>query len=90
MNDLITKFNILNKAFLTLKDIAIIMECSREKARKYRTNYITKRKLNSDFFQVNISTQDFLEFYEVDVSMIRDNYILLSNNGVINYEKRQD
>lgn len=74
---IINRFNIINKSFLTVKDIMVLMECSSTVATKYRTKFLNKYGSKDNFIQVRIPTSLFIEFYKLDVNMIRDNYVTI-------------
>lgn len=76
------KINILNKVFLSIKDISILLDCGPTKAKRYREKYITAKKIEKDYFDIVIPTVDFLKFYKIDVNLLRDNYKMLK--GEIN------
>lgn len=70
------KVKVLSKHNLTIKDISILMDCGLSKASNYRKRFIEKKKLKSDYFGITILTSEFVDFYKIDVDMIRDNYLL--------------
>lgn len=81
------KYELLTKHELTIKDIAILMDCGISKAAKYRNRFIKEKNIKSDYFGITILTSEFIDFYKIDVEMISDKYILeqqLNNGGGIN------
>lgn len=81
------KYELLTKHELTIKDIAILMDCGISKASKYRNKFIKDKKIKSDYFGITILTSEFIDFYKIDVDMINNKYILeqqLTNGGEVN------
>lgn len=80
MQEVIKKFKVINKTILTNNDIAVLMDCGLTKATKYRKKYITARKLKKDEVHnsISIKASDFIDFYNIDINLIRDNYKVLS------------
>lgn len=74
---IIDKFKLLNKHDLTIKDISVLMDCGITKASRYRNKFIKDKKIKSDYFGIIILTNEFIEFYNINVDMIRENYLLL-------------
>jgi len=80
MQEVINKFKVINKTILTNNDIAVLMDCGLSKAAKYRKKYITARKLKKDEVHntITIPASDFIEFYDIDINLIRENYVIWS------------
>lgn len=93
MKDIYEKFRIINKTNLTVSDIAKLMDCGLTKASNYRRKFIIRKGLVKDDVHISydINTADFLEFYKIDVNLIRENFKLLyqmDNNGGLADAKR--
>lgn len=83
MEDIVKKFEAIKKNFLTVEDIAVLMDCGKKKASDFRKHFIVKTNQTSDYFPNIIRTSEFLDFYRIDTNLIRDNYVVLHQNGVI-------
>lgn len=71
----------INKLWLTVEDIAVIMECGMTKASNYRKKYLEKKGTKSDYFHDKIPTVDFLKFYKVNTDILISSYDMLVKNG---------
>lgn len=73
----LNKFAAINKTFLQNKDIAVLMDCSETKASYYRRMFLKQYEEEKDYFAQLVPTTEFIEFYNIDMNRIRDNYIVV-------------
>lgn len=76
----ILKFEVINKTYLQVKDIRILMDCSTSKASVYKKKFLMffqEKKYEPDYFKIDIPTADFIEYYNINVNLIRSNAIAL-------------
>ena len=81
MQEIKDKVKRINKLWLTVEDIAVIMECGMTKASNYRKKYLEKKGTKSDYFPDKIPTVDFLKFYKVNTDILISSYDMLVKNG---------
>lgn len=72
------KIEILNKNFLTIRNIQILMDCGKDLARKYRDKFVEKQGIDRKYFGTRIPTNEFIEFYKLNFDLI---YTLATNGG---------
>ena len=82
------KFEAINRTFLELKHIGVLMDCSISKAAKYRKKFLAANRDDSDFFQPMVRTTDFIHFYKIDIDRIRENFKVFNKGN--NYAELQD
>ena len=86
-----SKFAAINKTFLQVKDIAVLLDCSLSKAGYYRKKFIKRNEEELDFFKPMVRTSDFITFYKIDVERIRENYkMFFEINGSDHFEHLQN